>query len=312
MGAAAAGATIATMRHSTLLAAITAVLSLSLSGCIAEGEARRIETMTTQSSSALSSTATSPTKTAARASRSAVSKPAPRPPAPPAPPPTPPTELTVPILVYHHIRPTKGYSKETWSYKMSVSPTVFETQMQWLLDQGYTTISLTTLAEMRAGTRLGPTKPVVITFDDNQMSAYDLALPVLVKNNQMAVFYLITNRLDNSDSIGAAQIPALMAAGMEIGSHTVTHADLVRVSDTQLATEMADSRTALEALTGSPVLHLAYPLTSQNERVRTAAQAAGYTTATVMDPRSSTMKDSPWKLPRIMMTDDTNLARILP
>lgn len=297
------------MRLSAPFTVLTLLLSLSLAGCVTESEARRVETFGAQSSVSVSSVAVSSAQKTSRSSRSAAtSKPAPQPPAPA----TPPTELTVPILVYHHVRPTGSYPKETWSYKMSVSPKAFETQMQWLVDHGYTTVTLTTLAEMRAGTRLGPTKPVVITFDDNQMSAYDLALPVLVKNNQTAVFYLITNRLENADSIGTDEIPKLVEAGMEIGSHTVTHSDLVRVSDAQLKTEMADSRTALEAVTGTPVLHLAYPLTSQNERVRTAAQAAGYSTATVMDPRPSTMKDSPWKLPRIMMTDDTNLAKVLP
>jgi peptidoglycan/xylan/chitin deacetylase (PgdA/CDA1 family) len=295
------------MRRSATLA-LALLASVALAGCIAEGEARRVETFAAPSS-ASSSVAVSSAKPAKSLSKSSASKPAPVPPPAPA---TPPAELTVPILVYHHVRPTSGYPKETWSYKMSVSPKVFEAQMQWLLDHGYTTISLTTLAEMRAGTRLGPTKPVVVTFDDNQMSAYDLALPVLVKNNQTATFYLITNRLENKDFVGTAQIPELLKDGMEIGSHTVTHSDLVRLSDAQLASELKDSRTALEAVTGSPVLHLAYPLTSQNQRVRDAAQAAGYTTATVMDPRPSTMKDSPWKLPRIMMTDDTNLAKVLP
>lgn len=297
------------MRPSATLTALTLLFSLTLAGCVTESEARRIETFGAMSSVSVSSTVASVANSSESSAKSVASKPAPMPPSAPA---TPPTELNVPILVYHHVRPTSGYPKETWSYKMSVSPNVFETQMQWLLDHGYTTVTLTTLAEMRAGTRLGPTKPVVVTFDDNQMSAYDLALPVLVKNKQTAVFYLITNRLEKQDSIGADEIPKLVEAGMEIGSHTVTHSDLVRVSDAQLKTEMADSRTALETVTGTPVLHLAYPLTSQNQRVRDAAQAAGYLTATVMDPRNSTMKDSTWKLPRIMMTDDTNLARTLP
>lgn len=298
------------MRHPSLTLAST-LTCLLLAACVGHGEARRVETFskpTISSSSSLQAKSSRQARSATTKSSSS-SKPVAAP-APVAP--TPPAELTVPILVYHHIRPTTGYPKETWSYKMSVSPSVFETQMQWLVDHGYTTISLTTLAEMRAGTRLGPTKPVVITFDDNQMSAYDLGVPVLVKNNQTATFYLITNRLENKDSIGTAQIPDLIAKGMEIGSHTVTHAILTDLSDAALAAELKDSRTALEAVTGTPVVHLAYPLTAQNQRVRDATAAAGYVTATVMDPRNSTMKDSNMKLPRIMMTDDTDVARVLP
>lgn len=313
MASAAPGATLWPMRRLPLSALLLSCVFLA--SCVGQTEARRPETIgaaTVSSASAISSTAKSQSSRKARVSNGSA-KSFTKPVAAPAPTPaTPPTELTVPILVYHHIRPTSSYPKETWSYKMSVSPNTFETQMQWLVDHGYTTISLNTLAEMRAGTRLGPTNPIVVTFDDNQMSSYELGVPVLVKNNQTATFYLITNRLENKDSIGTAQIPDLIAKGMEIGSHTVSHAILTNLSDSALATELKDSRTALEAVTGTPVVHLAYPLTAQNERVRTAAGAAGYVTATVMDPRNSTMKDSNLKLPRIMMTDDTDLARILP
>ncbi len=288
-------------------------LCLALAGCVGHSEARRNEdylpkTTVTRSFSAKSVRAapSRSSRTAKAASKSS------QPVAAPLPPAVPPTALQVPILVYHHLRATASYPKETWSYKMSVSPAVFEAQMQWLVDHGYTTIDLDMLVAMRAGTRLGPTKPVVVTFDDNQLSSYELGVPVLVKNNQTAVFYLITNRLENKDSIGAAQIPDLIAKGMQIGSHTVSHDDLVSLSENELKRQLTDSRTALETLTGSPVVHLAYPLTSQNQRVRDATAAAGYVTGTVMDPRTSTMADSLLKLPRIMMTDDSNLARLLP
>ncbi len=287
--------------------------SILLASCVTHTEARRPETIGATNVSSSSSLASKAKTLSSRKVRTSSSKSSTKSITAPAPmPANPPAELTVPILVYHHIRATAGYPKETWSYKMSVSPSVFETQMQWLVDHGYTTVSLTTLAEMRAGTRLGPTKPIVVTFDDNQMSSYELGVPVLVKNNQTATFYLITNRLENKDSIGSAQIPDLLAKGMEIGSHTVTHAILTDLSDSALAAELRDSRTALEAVTGTPVVHLAYPLTAQNQRVRDATAAAGYVTATVMDPRNSTMQDSNFKLPRIMMTDDTDLARVLP
>ncbi len=226
--------------------------------------------------------------------------------------PLPPAHVRIPILVYHHVRPQQGWSLETWSWKMTVSPDVFERQMQWLIDRGYTTVSLDTLTQILRGERAGPMKPVVVTFDDNNMNAFDSAFPVLARNGQIAVFYLIANRLDNPAFIGRAQVPALLAAGMDIQSHTVTHAALTNLPMGKMDAELSESRRILEELTGKPVRHLAYPLTMQNATVRDRAKAAGYQTATIMDPREVTEKDDWLKLPRIMMTDATDLASLLP
>ncbi len=220
--------------------------------------------------------------------------------------------IKIPILVYHHIRNAQIYPKSTWSYKMSVSPKAFETQMKWLLDHNYTTINLDTAASILKGEIQGPTKPVVITFDDNNLNAYQNGLPVLEKNHQTATFYIITNRLQNKTTIDADRVKILVQKGMDIESHTVTHSTMTALSLKKLDAELMNSKSTLEALTGKPVKHLAYPNTTQNKTVREHAKAAGYVTATIMDPRNATQKDDLLKLPRIMMTDDSNLKKVLP
>jgi len=221
-------------------------------------------------------------------------------------------QAKLPILVYHHVRETKGYPKSTWSYKMSVSPKVFEQQMQWLKDKGYTTVSMDDAAAILAGTKTGPSKPVVITFDDNNLSAYDVALPLLQKYGHIATYYLVTNKLKNPNFIDAERAKDLAAKGMDIQSHTVTHATLTALGQKKLDAELADSRVQLEALIGKPVMHIAYPSTAHNKTVRERTKNAGYATGTIMDPRWATGKDDPFKLPRIMMTDDTKLEKVLP
>lgn len=218
----------------------------------------------------------------------------------------------IPILVYHHIRKQEGWLKSTWSWKMTVSPAVFEQQMQWIDDYGYTPVDMTSAAGILSGKIPGPAKPLVITFDDNNLNAYENGLPVLKKHGFAAVFYIITNRLKNHATIDEARVKELVTQGMDIESHTVSHSTLTALSVKKLDSELAESRKVLEALTGKPVLHLAYPSTAQNKTVREHAKKAGYVTATIMDPRPALPKDDFFKLPRIMMTDDTNLARVLP
>ncbi len=300
------------MMRIPLLSAFT-ISCLLLGACQAEGRMVPAKTASTSSASASSALSRSSVRTigsffqeraSQRGGSIAVSS-APRAAVPP-------TNKAIPILVYHHVRPTKGMDKSTWTWKMSVAPDVFEKQMKHLKDNGYTTIDLTTYAQIMKGETDGPAKPVVITFDDNQPSQYDAALPTLEKYGHMAVFYMVTNRIGIKGSLSAEQIVDMQKRGMDIESHTIAHRVLTALPAAEVQRDLAESKRVLEELLGKPVLHLAYPGTAHNQTVRDLAKAAGYVTATIMDPRTATEKDDFFKLPRIMMTNDSNLQKVLP
>jgi len=195
---------------------------------------------------------------------------------------------------------------------MSVSPDIFEKQMQWIADHGYQTIDLDTAAAILKGEQVGLAKPIIITFDDNNSTQYTVGVPILMKYKQMAVFYLISSRLENKSFISADQVREMSRLGMDIESHTVSHAMLTNLSLKAMDAQLAESRRVLEELIGKPVRHLSYPLTTSNATVRTHTEKAGYITGTIMDPRVATPKDSLFKLPRIMMIDTTDLKKVLP
>lgn len=222
------------------------------------------------------------------------------------------TAYKVPILVYHHVRPQQGWSKSTWSWKMTVTPETFEKQMKWLADKGYTTMTLSELTAAIRGDTFLPEKPVVITFDDNNPTQYEVAVPIMEKYGQKAVFYLIAKHLDSPHMLNRDRALELQAKGHEIESHTMTHRALPGLNDEELRWELTESKRILEELTGTPITHLCYPGTAHNQRVRDAAKAAGYETATIMDPVTMTQAHDRMKWPRIMMTDDTNLEKVLP
>ena len=69
------------------------------------------------------------------------------------------------------------------------------------------------------------------------------------------------------------------ALGVEIGSHTRSHPHLTRLSDDDLQAELTGSREALEANLQRPCRFLAYPYGEMDERVRRAAEDAGYAAA---------------------------------
>lgn len=75
------------------------------------------------------------------------------------------------------------------------------------------------------------------------------------------------------------QVREMSAAGIEFGSHTVTHPILSQLSDTDLAFELTESRRAIESQIGKPVECLSYPVggaAAFDQRVQHAARRAGY------------------------------------
>jgi len=68
----------------------------------------------------------------------------------------------------------------------------------------------------------------------------------------------------------------LADAGWEVGSHTVTHPRLTQLDEHRLAVELDASRAEVERQLGRPCLSLAYPYGDYDERVVSAAGAAGY------------------------------------
>lgn len=68
----------------------------------------------------------------------------------------------------------------------------------------------------------------------------------------------------------------ILALGMEIGSHTMTHPDLTAIDDDALRWELAESKVRLESFTGREISSFCYPFGYFNRRASEAVEAAGY------------------------------------
>jgi peptidoglycan/xylan/chitin deacetylase (PgdA/CDA1 family) len=94
-------------------------------------------------------------------------------------------------------------------------------------------------------------------------------------------------------------IRASVRAGLDLGVHSATHRALPRLSDDELQAEMVDSRETLARHTGVTAEFFAYPYGLWDQRVRSAAQAAGYAMALALKPRLVSPRADPWALPRV-------------
>ncbi len=132
---------------------------------------------------------------------------------------------------------------------------------------------------------------VLLTFDDGFASVARNALPELRRRGWGAVVFLIAASIGTTDDWDVRLLgrPRMMmdwddiyewsAAGIEFGSHTMTHADLTALSDSALTAELGDSKGLLEIKLDHPVRFLSYPFGRHDERVRQAASEVGYEAA---------------------------------
>jgi peptidoglycan/xylan/chitin deacetylase (PgdA/CDA1 family) len=126
-----------------------------------------------------------------------------------------------------------------------------------------------------------------LSFDDGNASDHEIALPRLVARGLTADFFVLSGRIDAPGSLSAAQIRALDAAGMGVGSHGVAHRDWRRIPQAEMEAEVTESRAAIAAVLGRPltgavtgaVTGAGIPFGSYDGRVLAALRRAGYTAA---------------------------------
>jgi peptidoglycan/xylan/chitin deacetylase (PgdA/CDA1 family) len=191
--------------------------------------------------------------------------------------------VRVPILMYHYIRVNPD-PRDQLGFNLSVTPSDFAVQMDWLARNGYHPIDYDDLRAYLLGSAGLPERPIILTFDDGYRDMYTAAYPVLRAHRFKAVSYVVSGFVNSPVSVTSEQVLEMDANGIQIGSHTVSHADLTRLSGAGLWHEVYDSKVWLEALLGHPVLDFCYPSGRFNDAVVRAAQAAGYLTATTTQP----------------------------
>jgi peptidoglycan/xylan/chitin deacetylase (PgdA/CDA1 family) len=151
--------------------------------------------------------------------------------------------------------------------------------MKLLHDWEYTVIPLDLLLQaIKWGTELPP-RPVIITFDDGDLSVYTNALPVMQRYGFTGVTYIVGNYMDTPGYMSAAQVRDLIATGWEVGSHSRSHRDLRELEPAVQRMEIVAAREDLQERLGVPVNSFAYPFGSISNAVVDYVKFAGYTSA---------------------------------
>ena len=217
------------------------------------------------------------------------------------------------VLGYHAV-------SADWPSSLAVTPARLEQQVRWLLGRGYRGTTFLEAVTSSDG------RTFAVTFDDGYRSVLRAALPVLERLGVPAtlfpnIVYLDSDELnvgpalrrwvdssyrDELESLTWDEVRLLADKGWEIGSHTVTHPYLTRVSDDQLERELVDSKLRLEQELGRPCETLAYPSGDHDARVTAAAGRAGYRLAAAL-PRRLPATPHPLAWPRISISRDDSM-----
>jgi peptidoglycan/xylan/chitin deacetylase (PgdA/CDA1 family) len=165
--------------------------------------------------------------------------------------------LYVPVLMYHRIVP---FSEAGDSISgLVVPPDTFDAQLTALAARGWHTITMATLANDLAAHVRPPAKTIVITIDDGWADGFKYAFPILQSHGFVATYYVIAGRIDEQDALSSTQLQELVAAGDEIGDHTMDHANLTALGATDLKYEIEAGAARIAQVTGRWPESLAYP-----------------------------------------------------
>jgi peptidoglycan/xylan/chitin deacetylase (PgdA/CDA1 family) len=176
----------------------------------------------------------------------------------------------VPILMYHSVSDSL-FGKSHPYYQINCSPPVFARQMRWLRQNGYRTMNLTQMwTAMETGQDVS--KTVVITFDDGYRDFYTEAFDAMRQCGFSATIFLATDRIQNTpvridgvDYLTWSEVAELHKAGIQFGSHTVSHPDLRSLSPEQIEYELGCSKETIEQKLGVPVESFSYPFAFPEE-----------------------------------------------
>lgn len=186
------------------------------------------------------------------------------------------------VLCYH------GISRE---YRRS-----FVQQMSGIAHRA---ISLTGLAGARSY-RWGVMPRVCVTFDDGFENLIENAIPVLEQLGVPATLFVVPGNWGRNPMwrmprghpeaderlMDEAQIQTLVKdRGFQVGSHTLTHTDLLSLPMIEVCRELSESKVVIENTLGVPITAVAFPYGACNDSIINEAAKVGYVSACTLEPR---------------------------
>lgn len=214
--------------------------------------------------------------------------------------------VRVSILGYH------DFSETETETAMRIQTSKFRKQMEVIRQLGLTVISLDDFIAWKRGDKQIPAKSVMITIDDGWKSTFTDAHPILKEFGYPYTIYLYKNYVDGGGrALTSAMIRQMIADGVTIGSHSVSHPYPATVKSHQkkgqrpydafLRKELGESKRFLESKFKRTVPTYAYPGGFFTEEMLPLAAEFGYTHLFTVQPGKVKRSQPDSLLPRYMV-----------
>jgi hypothetical protein len=201
-----------------------------------------------------------------------------------------------------------------------VAPSSFAWQMNLLNLMGYKGMSMRDLEPYMLEEKSG--KVVGLTFDDGYHNNLSNALPILKEKGFTATCYAVSRMIGGANTwdCGVVAQKPLMSledllvwrdAGMDIGSHSLTHADLNTLNAEAARDQIVQSKLEMESAFDCQVRHFCYPYGRFGDSHRLLVQEAGYISATTTRRGRVLPGDDLFTLRRVMVARATNFVQFL-
>ena len=145
---------------------------------------------------------------------------------------------------------------------------------------------------------------IALSFDDGNRSDLEVVLPALAERGAVATFFPVVARLGDRWSISARGVEELVSAGMDVGTHGLTHQPWAGLRGDTARTEILSPRHVLEDLLGRRVDRTAAPLGRYDRHTLALLKDGGCAEVNVSDQRPA--RAGAWVQPRFSVrADDT-------
>ena len=195
----------------------------------------------------------------------------------------------IPVLMYHRIADDPS---DFWS----VAPRDFESQLAFLKTNGFHTILPSDLIPARGAAVRLPARPVILTFDDGDLTTLTAAEPLLRQYGFRAIAYLITDAVaptpdhrrscEEHPYLTWSEVREMRSRGtFAFGGHSRHHIRLNLLSDP--TTEIAGCFDDIRANAGFAPDSFSYPFGVCGRTVIRAVARAGFSTAVTANEKTA-------------------------
>ncbi|WP_179107235.1 polysaccharide deacetylase family protein [Sediminibacillus massiliensis] len=213
-----------------------------------------------------------------------------------------PENIKIPALCYHVISPSPDPDN---LYQLSLSK--FERQIDYLAENGYTTLLCTEYLDMLNGKIPVPLKPILLTFDDNTKDFYPYAFPLLKEHGMKATQFTVTDWIDREANMAASELKEVMDHGIEVQNHTASHPYLSGLDKQDKNMEITTAGNTLDSLLNIRADFFAFPYGDYDQETISTLQNSGIKGAFTVAGGLGTYQSNPYELPRIVILNGDTL-----